>query len=187
MSIETKDIVAVWKKRPVLVVSVGLIALCLVGYYLRSDEAEVLQARLDELQKQEARLQANVTNEPKLDDQLAELQRVGKDIRGRMLNTADKAQSLQLFLNLETASAVRSEMNPGQITPLSKTSNYVSAAFNVTITGTYRQALDYLRRLEGVEQFVRFGDMTMRLPTGSNGSADSTTSLNFGIEILGQK
>ena len=185
MSIEGKDIVKACKRQPLLAVC---IALCLAlggSLYLRSGLLDETQALLDEQSKLQRKLAANVKNGTKLDEQTASLKKVNELIRSNALKEGDLAANQQLFLRLETETNVKLvDLRPLPIPPPAKgapAKGYVPMAFSLSVSGPYRNIMEFLKRLESGLTLAK----VTQASAAFSSSPDAEQTLALTVEVLG--
>lgn len=182
MSLETKDVVAAFKRRPLLV-ACGAVSLALaLGVYFRMDVRDAAQARFDEREKELLRLIANTKNSAQLDAQLEALRRANAVVEAGALRANELARNQQIFYQLEAESGVKlldlRQLNPaapvkgGPVT-------YLSIPFSLTVKGDYSQILDFLQRLDHGPTLCRVSSASIGRPV------EGSYTLNLGVELLG--
>lgn len=182
MSLETKDLVAAVKRRPLLVAcGVIFVALALV-YYFRMDVVDRLQAQLDKNEKELARLTDNTKFSAQLDTQLQALRKANAVIESGALRARELARNQQIFYRLEADSGVKlldlRQMNP-VIPAKGGPATYVPIPFSLTIRGEYPQILGFLQRLDRGATLCRVTSASIGRP------ADGNYTLSLSVELLG--
>lgn len=181
MSLETKDVVAAVKRRPLLVTCATVsLALALVLYF-RMDVRDGLQSRLDEREKELMRLAGNTKFSAQMDTQLQALRKANAVIEAGALRAGELARNQQLFYRLEAESGVKlldlRQLNPA-VPAKGGPSTYVGLPFNLTIKGDYSQVLDFLQRLDHGATLCRVINASIARPV------DGSYTLSLGVELL---
>ena len=106
MSLETKDLVAAFKRRPLVFVC-GVIVVALgLALYFRSGVGDELQARLAEREKELSRLTNNTKFSAQLDAQLQALRQANATLEAGALRVGELARNQQVFFRLEEQTGV---------------------------------------------------------------------------------
>jgi hypothetical protein len=186
MSLETKDLVAGIKRRPVLA-GCAVAVLLLAGLlYFRWDLAAQLEGRLGERDKELKRLSSNVKFSAQLETHLESLRAANRRIAEAALRETERARNQQLFLSIEGETGVKLVDLVQQPVPLPArganvpASAYVAIPFTVSVRGSYDQLFSFLHRLEHNATLVRVTSATLIRPdeTGQQ-------SLNLTMELIG--
>jgi hypothetical protein len=184
MSLETKDIAAAFKRRPLLFVCGALclaLALCL---YFRAGVPSELETRLAEREKELKRLTNNVKFAAQLEAQLQTLRRANEVVSAGALRPAELARNQQLFFRLEAESGVKladiRQLAPpaaakGAPAPVA----YVPVSFSLTILGDYEQIIGFFLRLDHAAVLSRVTSASISRPE------DGVQSLSLNVDLLG--
>lgn len=182
MSIETKDLVALFKRRPLLVGCALVALVSAMTLYFRMDARDVIQASLDEREKELLRLTENTKYSAQLDTQLQSLRKANAVIESGALRANELARNQQIFYRLEAETGVKlldlRQLNvaaPGKGGP----ATYVPIPFSLTVRGEYAQLLDFLQRLDRGATLCRVSNATIGRPV------DGSHTLNLGVELIG--
>ncbi len=186
----TADVITLVKKQPI---GFGCGLLCIiiaVILYLRSDKISESQTEYEAKSAERSQVLANVRNSEHLKDQLAELQKLSKEMESRLIRAGQLAINLQYFYKLEAENEVKL-MDPRQ-GALSRGNKgpYMGIPYSVTVQGSYKHVLSFLQRLESGAHFCRFNSVTFAKVVGSNDSpgdagASANMNLALNIELLG--
>lgn len=194
MSLQTQDLVAGIKRRPVLFVCGVLALLFAVAIYFRGSVPTELRARLTEREKELTRLSNNVKFSAQLDGQLEALRAANAVIEQGALRIGELARNQQLFLRLEAESGVKLvdlrqlTTQATVATPAPKGKAAAAAApsgiyepirFSLNVQGDYPQLIDFLKRLDQCPTLSRLASANTAQPT------EGTQSLSLIVELLG--
>jgi len=182
MSLETKDVVAAIKRRP-LVAACGMISLALLlGIYFRMDVRDVAQAQFDEREKALLRLIDNQKYSAQLDAHLQALRKANAVIEAGALRANELARNQQIFYQLEAASGVKL-LDLRQLTPAIPAKGgpvtYVPIPFSLTVKGDYAQIMDFLQRLDHGPTLCRVSSASIGRPV------EGAYTLSLSLEMLG--
>ena len=183
MSIETKDVIAAFKRRPLLFVCGGLVFVLGVTAYFRQGVTDELHGSLVEREKELLRLTNNTKNSAQLDAQLGALRGANAKLAAGALRAGELARNQQLFYRLEAETGVKLlDLRQIPLPPPAKgaaPTTYSAIPFSLTIKGDYSQLIDFLRRLDS-------GETLARVTTGSIARpAEGAQTLSLGVEMLG--
>lgn len=184
MSLQTQDLVAAVKRRPVLSTCVALSLVFAVVLYFRGSAPAELQARLAERVKELARLGNNVKFSAQLDTQLEALRAANAVIEQGALRVSELARNQQLFLRIEAESGVKLldlRQLPTQSTAgaPAATGTYGPIPFSVNVSGDFPQLVDFLKRLENSATLSRLTSASTAEP------AEEGQTLSLTVELLG--
>lgn len=188
MSLDTKALVSLVKKNPILsaclVAGLGLAA----TVYARSGLEAEQQAALDQKAAEGRRYHANLTNSAQLADELQAVTEANRLVRERAVNPADLAKNLQYFYRIEAETGVKfidlRQMGSGSAaqaaTPAAGGKRvYIPVNYTMSVEGEYPKIIAFLRSLERGTHFCRLNTMTASEATG-------ITKLVLNIDLLGQ-
>lgn len=188
------DLIALARKHPISTACVLVIVVCGLLTYFRLDVIEASQAEYETKSGEAAKTIANVKNAPGLEDQVAELQRLGKELDSRLIKVDQLAVNLQYFYRLETENGVKL-LDVRQNAPVrARTAkpNFTVVPFSVTVQGSYAQVMKFLGALQTGRHFCRVANATFS-KVGGIGSTDNGLSpdaqelnLSLSLELLGQ-
>lgn len=181
MSIETKDLVAAFKRRPVVAVCAALIVVLGLRIYFTMGSDEVVQDTLREREKELGRLTANTKFSAQLDSQLETLRKANATIAAGALRVGDLAGNQQVFFRLEEQTGAKLlDLRPLNVPPpKAGAPAFVGIPFSLTIKGEYFQLMDFLMRLDRGATLARVTTASIARP------ADGGQSLSLTVELLG--
>lgn len=184
MSLETKDIVAAFKRRPLLF-TCGAVCLVLgLSLYFRAGVPAELETRLAEREKELKRLSNNVKFSAQLDAQLQTLRRANEVVQAGALRPAELARNQQLFYRLEAESGgkladIRQLTPPAPAKGAPAPVAYVPVPFSLTLRGDYEQIIGFLHRLDHGAALSRVTSASLGRPE------DGAQSLTLTVDLLG--
>ena len=183
MSIQTKDIVNLWRRQPVLC-SCGLVALgLLLSLYFRMGDREAVETVLAEQTKVRNRQSANIKYGVGLDAHTERLRKVNAELASDSLKVGELALNQQFFLRLEADTGVKLlDLRPLPVAAPAKdapANAFVPIGFSLSVTGTYDQLIAFVTRLEEGATLGRV------LNGGLAGSDTGTQTLSLTVELLG--
>lgn len=184
MSLQTDQIAAVLKKRPVLAGAVaGIVALAALVYF-RSGEIPAQQARIDELRKTRSGLQANITNSAQIARQLEELKKLNEQIAAAAIKPAELARNQQFFYQLESDLGIKLidvQQSGGGARPNTR---FTTLTFTVNLGGDYEKVLAFMRQMERV--FLGGRVLTATISPGAatpDGDPELTRQVSITVQI----
>ena len=186
-----EPIVATLKANPISVVCGALALTLAVGIYLRSDRVPESEALLEEKVTLGERIDANLKNGVQLADQYAAISASRKEIEARLIHPDELAKNLQFFYKLEADTGTKlvdlrqNVLTNGKPGAKGKTA-YMGVGYAVAVRGDYVRVLDFLRRLESGQRFCRIISAKVMSLGSGDGSRSNETTLNLGLELLGQ-
>lgn len=183
------DLIASFKKHPVGF-SCGLLGVILgVLIYFRADKVTENHAANTTKSAEAAIIITNVRNSENLPKQVAEMQAFSKEMDGRLIRPGQLAVNLQYFYKLEAENEVKlldiRQGNP----PKNPKSMYVGIPYTVSVEGSFKHLVKFLRKLEMGTHFCTISTISIN----KNGSttvdsagvvADSMT-IALNLELLG--
>ena len=183
MSIETKDIVNLWKRQPVLC-GCGLIALgLLLSLYFRMGDREAVEGSLADQTKLRNRQAANVKFGVGLDAHTARLNKANAALASSALRAGELALNQQFFLRLEAETGVKLlDLRPLPVPAPAKDAPadaFVPLGFALSLSGSYDQLISFIKHLEQGETLGRV------VNGGLAGSDAGTQTLSLTVELLG--
>jgi hypothetical protein len=183
MSIETKDVVNLLKRRPLISACVGVSLGLLALLYLRMDLIPSTTVTLEDRNRALAKLKTNIKNSVQLAEQTEALAAVNKVILDNAFREGELALNQQLFLRLETELGVRLiDLRALPVPAPAKgaaAKGYVPMGFSLSVGGDYQQLITYLKRLESAPTLARLVSASI---TGPN---PNSQTINMNIEMLG--
>ena len=173
-----------------------LLALVLgVAGYVRADSMEELETELDEQVRQGERLQNNLRYAARLDEHLDTVNRAVESIHARAINPSALATNLQYFYRLESELGLKLiDLRQGTPERGKQATEFLAVPYTVAVEGTYRQLLQFIRRLETGSHYVKFLSSNLAPsraidPASSGSAADSTDPvlvLSLNLQLLGR-
>lgn len=161
--------------------------------YFRSGAVTESQALYEAKSAEAVKMLNNVKAAPGLDEQVAEIQEVGKELDDRLVNASQLAVNLQYFYKLEADNGVKL-LDVRQTTPPRPARGapktiFAPVPFSLSVQGTYAQLLKFLGELQNGRHLCRINAATFSKPGGIGGADTSATqeiTLSLSIELLGQ-
>ena len=186
MSFDTKILVPLVKKNPILS-ACGLTSLILfAAIYMRSGSGSELRAELDQKSAEGKRYHANITHSAELPSELQAVIDANRVVRERSTNPSDLAKNLQYFYRIEAETGVKFTDLRQLGTGISSSTGtkradavYVAVNYTMSVTGDFSRLITFLKNLEHGARFYRLNSMTASV-TG----AGTTFILN--VDLLGQ-
>lgn len=189
MAISNEQVVALFKKNPVVSVAVILCLAMAGALYYRSDEISIASKQLEEKTAEGKRLAANIKNSAQLPEQLARVTAATKEANSRLVRVGQLADNLQYFYKLEAETGVkfldlRQTTDPVRAAKAGK----IPVSFTLTVQGNYPLLFEFLRRLESGSHYCRVRAANV-VPfdqgAGSGGSRSDASKLTLNLELLG--
>jgi Tfp pilus assembly protein PilO len=183
------DLIASFKKHPVGFSS-GLLCLVLgTLLYIRSDKIAEGQTTYTAKSAEAANIIANVRNSENLPKQVAEMQALSKEMDSRLIRPGQLAVNLQYFYKLEAENEVKlvdiRQGNP----PKNAKSMYVGIPYSVSVQGSFKQLVTFLRKLEAGPHFCHFSNVSFTKSGGSTvdsaGVVAESMTIVLNLELLG--
>lgn len=152
MSLETKDLVAAFRRQPIPCGCGVVVFVLLVLAYFRMGVVETRQAELEAADKVLSKLTNNITFSAQLDQHLLALREANELFASRALKAGEVARNQQFFYELEASAGVRlTELRPLPVAPLAKgvpVNFFQPLGFTISVKGSYENLLRYLRHVE---------------------------------------
>jgi hypothetical protein len=161
--------------------------------YFRSGAVIESQTLYEAKSAEAAKMLNNVKAAPGLEEQVAEILELGKDLDDRLVNASQLAVNLQYFYKLEADNGVklldvRQTTAPRPARGAAKTL-FAPVPFSLSVQGTYAQLLKFLGELQNGRHLCRINTAAFNKPGGIGGADTSATqeiTLTLSIELLGQ-
>ena len=200
MSLDTKDIVALFRKNPILSSCALVSVLLLLVVYFRFGLIASAQVELDQKNAEGKKYHDNVLNAGQLRAQMAVVAAANRIVRDRAMHPGNLAKNLQYFYRIEAETGVKyTDLKPGAVSvenkllaaPISGRTvpapaanksgmkNYVPVNYAITVQGAFPQLVAFLRRLEQGGYFYRLNTMIIS-------TVGPTISFNLNIDFLGE-
>lgn len=185
MAIETKDLVALLKKRP-LAIACSVLSLALIAaIYLRSGRTGELTGQLQQKEREGQRILDDIRNGANLPEQYQTLTSATKELESRLIYGSERARNQQYFYRIESDTGVTEVNLQPSATPTSgknkSKGRYSPVTFDVTVRGDFSQILKFLRRLETGQHFYRLVTASVTREADAAG----TLTLSLKLEFLG--
>jgi hypothetical protein len=135
------------------------------------------------------RLAANLKYGKDLPEQFQQFAEDNKAINSRLISASDILTNQQYFYNLETVTGTK--IGQTAITTAAQAraakTTFVPIGFNLNVTGTYPQLMDFLGRLESGLHFARINNARVAKASGAAGAGNpDLLTLNITLDLLGQ-
>ena len=181
------DLIATVKKQPIGFACGALCVICAALLYVRGSKIEENQAEYEAKSAEAAKILANVRFSDKLPEQVTEIQAATKDLETRLIRSGQLAVNLQYFYKLEAENEVKlTDIRQGTPAKGGKLL-YMGIPYSVGVSGSYKQVVAFLQRLENGPHFCRFLTLSITKGGGSGTGPDSASSMTvtLSIELLG--
>lgn len=186
------DITALLKKHPIGAICVVLSLACGALLYFRADAVAAAQAEYEEKAAEAAKMSDNVKASPGLDEQVAEIQQLGKELDGRLVKVGQLAVNLQYFYKLEADHGVKlldvRQNTPARSTRGAGNTGFTPVPFTVSAQGSYAQLVKFLGALQNGRHLCRITSASFSRSGGgtSDTTAEQPMNLSLNLELLGQ-
>lgn len=188
-----QDIAVFVKKHPLGVVCAGIALLLFGATYVRSGSVGDLELRLEEVTREGEKLKNNLKYAARLEEHLLVVQRAVREIDERAINPGSLATNLQYFYRLDAELDNLRLIDLRQGTPeVSRTpTQYLAVPYTISVEGTYRGVLEFVRRLETGSRYVKFlssnlaPSRTAEAEVGGE-STDPLLVLSLNLHLLGR-
>jgi hypothetical protein len=168
MSLTAKDLVTLFKKQPVGITCGFISVLLAATLYLRWDNLEAQEKARDDNKAEAQRLKNNLNNSKNLQAEFDRLAAANKEIQERAVQPKDASLNLRYFYQIEAATGVK-EISTRQVGPVVPAvakgappkTTYVPDAFTMMVNADFRQAVDFIRRVERGPRFSRFTNVVL--------------------------
>jgi Tfp pilus assembly protein PilO len=186
------------KKYPFSAVCAVLALLFAILYYYRSTGIEDLNGVLSQKNTEARKLKTNIANSAQLKEQLELLQAANEKVVQRLMRESDLAANQQYFYKIESETGIKlTDLRPGGASSQTQARGtavkplYPPVPYTCAIQGNYTQILQFLRKLENGEHFVRILSANLGLAGGgasgeSANTADPALTLVLSVEFLGK-
>lgn len=186
--ISNEQLFAFVRKNPITlgcaVVAIGLG----VAIYLRGQGIPTAEDELDKKSTEGRRLELNLKNSAQLNEQVTAMGEAIAQIEPRLVHADELANNLQYFYKLEAETGTKLADLRQLGAPKPKggkpaAGSFAPVAFSASVQGEYAAVLDFLRRLENGEHFVRVNNAAINLTTADR---SGPIMLQLDLELLGQ-
>lgn len=186
------ELTALLKKQP-LGSACGVLAIVCGGLlYWRSDAISISQAEYEARSAEAGKMIDNVKAAPGLEEQVREIQALGKDMEARLIRASQLAVNQQYFFKLEADSSVKFlDLRQNPLPRSTGKTLYVGVPFTLTAQGTYSQVMKFLGALQNGRHFCRITSANFTkaggsASEGSGGAVVQVLNLTLNLELLGQ-
>ena len=176
------DLTALFKKHPVGFGCLLLSIVCGVLINLRYGNISASQSEFQATSAEAEIVLANVRNSADLEEHIAEIQVLGKDLESRLMKAGQLAVNLQYFYKLEAENEVKLVDVRQNLTTRNPKTQFVGVPFVVSVQGTYQNVMNFLNKLQNGRHFCRINTASFR----KAGTAAAEMSLTLNLELLGQ-
>jgi Tfp pilus assembly protein PilO len=182
------DLGAYVKKHPGAVACLVVILACLGRLYFCWDRVEEGKTTYEAKTREDQQIQTNLRNSTGLSQQVEVISQASKQIEDRLVHVGELAKNLRYFYQLENESGAKlldvHQNSPGR---QGKTL-YVGIPFTVTVQGSFKSVMDFIRRLENGRNFARFNTLSFSKVTVAATQGDAgadVLNVAMSIELLG--
>ena len=181
-----QDIVEKLKRYPVRSVCGAILLVCLADYYFRADMLGDLEVVLDTASRQAVQVDTNILSGATLEKDLEEMRTMVAELEPRIVKQLELAENQKYFYVLESETGV-SLADLRQIAPPppakgAAATAFVGVSYNLTLSGTYAQAVAYFDELENGSRFYRLRNFNLQR---GRDSASGAITLAISLELLG--
>lgn len=184
----TADLLSLAKKHPISAACLLVVLACGAALYFRSGQVEASQAEYDARAAESAKMISNVTNAPGLEEQLAEIQGLTKELDARLVRAGQLAVNLQYFYKLEADHGVKLldvRQNALPRNPRGPKTIYTPVPYSLTAQGSYEQLVKFLAQVEHGRHFCRINSLVLTKAGGVGPAATQDLNLALNLELLG--
>jgi hypothetical protein len=181
----SQELIATVKKNPVSFACGALSLALIAAIYFRSDAIPEAEADLAQISAQAEKLALNIKYSAQLKEQVDTLVAANQEIDGRIIRASQLGTNTQYFYRVESATGVKIiDLRQTTSATVSKPAKgtFVPVAFTVTVQGSLKQILEFLRQVENGAHYSRI------LTASCNGNAATRSSpltLALSLELLG--
>jgi Tfp pilus assembly protein PilO len=182
------DLTALVKKQPVGFACLIVALLCGVLIYWRGGKIDESKALYEAKAKERDHVLANVRNASGLPQQTEAMQQAAQQLDSRLVIASRLATNLQFFYRLESETGVKLlDVRQGALSAARPATKglYAGVPYTVSIQGTFKQALDFMQRVENGPHFVRFATASVNKATTDAAGGDALT-ISLKLELLGK-
>ncbi len=152
-----KEFLHIVKKHLVVVGSLVVILVCGGLHILHLGKAETLKAEYDRLVKKRSSILLNLKNGATFAQDIQELNKILENIDSRLFDSKELAANYNYFFQIEAQTGVKlsnlQQFNPSTAATNkkgdNKNKNYSSLRYELGVTGTFSQIMNFLRHVEG--------------------------------------
>jgi Tfp pilus assembly protein PilO len=188
MAISVKDAGVFFRRYPIGISGVLASVLLLAGYMVRGNRVAELDARLQEVEAQKQKVLKEVHDAANLPEQFSAMNAATKEMDSRLLRGTDRASNQAYFYELEMETGVKEvSLQPGGAnSKKTQDGSYDRIGYAITVTGDYRQILNFVGLLETGRHFYHLVSASA-FPVENSGPVGkrSTVTLSMNAELLG--
>lgn len=184
----TDSIKVLYKKSPVAFVASAVAIVLFGAYFYRHGALAEMQAQVEQRMADGQRQATNVNFANLLDSQLQAIEVANTNVASRLINPNDLANNLQYFYKLESEAGVKLLNTPRPTAEKIKTGKglYVPVQYAVSVQGSYKQVLTFLRKMEQGVYYCRVKGAVCSEAQKTNESAQAEVVLSLTVELLGR-
>jgi Tfp pilus assembly protein PilO len=168
----------------------------LVGFYLRTDRVDELSVQSKQIEEQGRKILSEIREATGLPEHYATLNAKTKELESRLVRGSERAHNQQYFYRIESDTGVKElslqatsgsgDLKKGGDQKKGDKHFYSGIGYTVTVTGNYRQILDFVGRIENGQHFFRLISASVSRQGERNPAGPaSTVSLTLNLELLG--
>jgi hypothetical protein len=193
----SKSLLLLAKKYPFSAVCAILCVLLVGLYYYRGSGVEDINGILAQKTSEARRIKTNINNSAQLGEHVELLRTANEKIGQRLMRESDLATNQQYFYKIEAETGIKiTDLQPGGAVGQVRGKGasvkllYPPVPYTCAVQGNYGQILQFLRKLESGDHFMRVTSATISLAGGASDgaavSADPLLTLVLAVEFLGQ-
>lgn len=193
-----QDLIKGFKAYPVASIAGVVSILLILVVYVRGMGQDALRERYEEANHRWNQIESNVfKNSVNLETHLEMAKMTSQDVEERLIRPSELAKNYQYFYRLEGLTGVRitalqqqpaSARQPaeaprgGNRTAATQAPLFTKVGYQMTMTGSYHQTVDFLHAIERGPHFYQLRDFTLQRAT--DGTRDIVITMNF--DLLGR-
>ncbi|MBK9992214.1 MAG: hypothetical protein IPP19_16185 [Verrucomicrobia bacterium] len=184
----TDSVKTLYKKSPVGFIATAVAIVLFAAYFYRHGALSEMQAHVEQRTADGQRQAANINFANQLDLQLQAIETANSTVSSRLINPNDLANNLQYFYKLESEAGVKllNTPRPASETVKSVKGVYVPVQYAVSVQGSYKQVLTFLRKMEQGVYYCRVKGAVCSEAQKTNESAQAEVVLSLTVELLGR-
>ncbi len=182
MSLDSKALLAIIRKKPVLSGCALIGFVLLLTIYFRLGLVASAQEELDRKTDEGKKYHDNVINATQLEDQLSVVVAANRVAQEHLMHPSDLAKNLQYFYRIESETGVKyTDLKPNGAPTGNKLGlkAYIPVNYSITVQGEFPKLIDFLRRLEHGFYYYRLNTMVVT-------STGATVTLALNVDFIGQ-
>ena len=163
---------------------------CLGLHVLHSGKSDFLQSEYDRLVKKRSSMLLNLKNGATFEEDISSLEKILENVDGRLFDPKELAGNYNYFFQIESQTGVKlRNLQQFNISPVNanRTQNqggefYSSLRYEMGVSGTYAQILNFLRAVEGGESLYKLNRMSITQGKVIDESTDALdTKISFSV------